>query len=190
MACETADCTFDCKKKMSSGTSGSKQVRETCTSSVLARIAVIHLSVTWFCWQIVDMANVMAHTSCLQHPLHRTDRSGSISQPRPCNSRSRLAFCRHYVRRQSNVHAHSTEAPPKPKVRPGEKKGVARPSTQALPNCPAHEDVAHEDYILCGAGFVEEMRFVAMKLHTKDQSPKEGGKEAAPQPFQKVGCGY
>ena len=35
-------------------------------------------------------------------------------------------------------------------------------------------------------GFVEEMRFVAMKLHTKDQAPKEGGKEAAPQPFQKV----
>ena len=30
------------------------------------------------------------------------------------------------------------------------------------------------------------MRFVAMKLHTKDQAPKEGGKEAAPQPFQKV----
>lgn len=36
------------------------------------------------------------------------------------------------------------------------------------------------------SGFVEEMRFVAMKLHTKGQSPKEGGKEAAPQPFQKV----
>lgn len=35
-------------------------------------------------------------------------------------------------------------------------------------------------------GFVEEMRFVAMKLHTKDQAPKEGGKAAAPQPFQKV----
>ena len=25
-----------------------------------------------------------------------------------------------------------------------------------------------------------------MKLHTKDQAPKEGGKAAAPQPFQKV----
>lgn len=36
------------------------------------------------------------------------------------------------------------------------------------------------------AGFVEEMRFVAMKLHTKDHAPKEGGKEAAPQPFQRV----
>jgi len=34
-------------------------------------------------------------------------------------------------------------------------------------------------------GFVEEMRFVAMRLHTKDQAPKEGGQEAAPQPFQK-----
>ena len=40
--------------------------------------------------------------------------------------------------------------------------------------------------LVCTAGFVEEMRFVAMKLHTKDQAPKEGGKEAAPQPFQKV----
>ena len=36
------------------------------------------------------------------------------------------------------------------------------------------------------AGFVEEMRFVAMKLHTKDQAPKEGGQKAAEQPFQKV----
>lgn len=35
-------------------------------------------------------------------------------------------------------------------------------------------------------GFVEEMRFVAMRLHTKDQAPKEGGQQAAPQPFQKV----
>lgn len=34
-------------------------------------------------------------------------------------------------------------------------------------------------------GFVEEMRFVAMRLHTKDQAPKEGQQEAAPQPFQK-----
>lgn len=29
-------------------------------------------------------------------------------------------------------------------------------------------------------GFVEEMRFVAMKLHTKDQAPKEGGRAADP----------
>ena len=36
------------------------------------------------------------------------------------------------------------------------------------------------------AGFVEEMRFVAMRLHTKDQAPKEGGQKAAEQPFQKV----
>lgn len=41
-----------------------------------------------------------------------------------------------------------------PKTRPGEKKG-----------------------------FVEEMRFVAMKLHTKDQAPKEGGKEASSHPM-------
>ncbi|EIE20258.1 heme oxygenase-like protein [Coccomyxa subellipsoidea C-169] len=31
---------------------------------------------------------------------------------------------------------------------------------------------------LC-AGFVEEMRFVAMKLHTRDQAPKEGQQESA-----------
>ena len=30
------------------------------------------------------------------------------------------------------------------------------------------------------------MRFVAMRLHTKDQAPKEGGQKAAEQPFQKV----
>ena len=91
------------------------------------------------------------------------------------------------------MHAHSTEAPPKPKTRPGEKKGIARPSTQALSwldITSAHRYIAFEDETLCGAGFVEEMRFVAMKLHTKDQSPKEGGKEAAPQPFQKVVCSY
>ena len=36
------------------------------------------------------------------------------------------------------------------------------------------------------SGFVEEMRFVAMKLHTKDQAPKEGGKEASEHPMRKV----
>ncbi len=35
------------------------------------------------------------------------------------------------------------------------------------------------------AGFVEEMRFVAMKLHTREQAPKEG-KQEAPQPITKV----
>ena len=35
------------------------------------------------------------------------------------------------------------------------------------------------------AGFVEEMRFVAMRLHTKDQAPKEGQKPAE-NPWQKV----
>ncbi|KAK9828681.1 hypothetical protein WJX72_001504 [[Myrmecia] bisecta] len=34
-------------------------------------------------------------------------------------------------------------------------------------------------------GFVEEMRFVAMRLHTKDQAPKEGGQKPAEVPFQK-----
>lgn len=35
-----------------------------------------------------------------------------------------------------------------------------------------------------GKGFVEEMRFVAMKLHTKDQA-KEGEKEAQEKPLPK-----
>jgi heme oxygenase len=34
-------------------------------------------------------------------------------------------------------------------------------------------------------GFVEEMRIVAMKLHTKDQAPKEGEQKAAEKPFPK-----
>ena len=40
--------------------------------------------------------------------------------------------------------------------------------------------------VLCVVGFVEEMRIVAMKLHTKDQAPKEGGKEASPKPMSQV----
>lgn len=35
-------------------------------------------------------------------------------------------------------------------------------------------------------GFVEEMRFVAMKLHTKDQAPKEGQKESTEKPLKQV----
>jgi hypothetical protein len=31
-------------------------------------------------------------------------------------------------------------------------------------------------------GFINEMRKVAMKLHTKEQAPKEGGKAAPAQP--------
>eukprot|EP00959_Pyramimonas_sp_CCMP1952_P299223 6258638-Pyramimonas_sp.AAC.1 len=37
-------------------------------------------------------------------------------------------------------------------------------------------------------GFVEEMRFVAMKLHTKEQAPKEGEAKPAPQPMKQVIC--
>jgi hypothetical protein len=40
--------------------------------------------------------------------------------------------------------------------------------------------------IYIAAGFVEEMRIVAMKLHTKDQAPKEGEQKAAEKPFPKV----
>lgn len=32
------------------------------------------------------------------------------------------------------------------------------------------------------AGFINEMRMVAMKLHTKEQAPKEGQAQAAPKP--------
>jgi heme oxygenase len=32
------------------------------------------------------------------------------------------------------------------------------------------------------AGFINEMRMVAMKLHTKEQAPKEGGIESPPKP--------
>ena len=59
--------------------------------------------------------------------------------------------------------------------------------------------VAHECYGLgegnfrfifesppCLAGFVEEMRIVAMKLHTREQAPKEGEKEAKEQAEQSV----
>ena len=38
----------------------------------------------------------------------------------------------------------------------------------------------------CLAGFVEEMRIVAMKLHTREQAPKEGEKEAKEQAEQSV----
>ena len=34
------------------------------------------------------------------------------------------------------------------------------------------------------------MRFVAMKLHTKDQAPKEGGKEASQHPMREVGLWF
>ena len=43
----------------------------------------------------------------------------------------------------------------------------------------------HQIYVV-PSGFVEEMRFVAMKLHTKDQAPKEGGKEASKHPMREV----
>ncbi|PNH11075.1 Heme oxygenase 3, chloroplastic, partial [Tetrabaena socialis] len=40
-------------------------------------------------------------------------------------------------------------------------------------------------------GFIAEMRKVAMKLHTKDQSPKEGGKDAPkPGPWTPTRTGY
>lgn len=48
----------------------------------------------------------------------------------------------------------------------------------------AAEEKSKKRYPGEGKGFVEEMRFVAMKLHTKDQS-KEGEKEAQEKPLPK-----
>lgn len=48
----------------------------------------------------------------------------------------------------------------------------------------AAEEKSNKRYPGEGKGFVEEMRFVAMKLHTKDQS-KEGEKEAQEKPLPK-----
>nr|UDH74131.1 heme oxygenase 1 [Eschenbachia blinii] len=48
----------------------------------------------------------------------------------------------------------------------------------------AAEEMSKKRYPGEGKGFVEEMRFVAMKLHTKDQS-KEGEKEAQEKPLPK-----
>jgi len=52
------------------------------------------------------------------------------------------------------VRAHGTAEETTRRMRPGEKKG-----------------------------FVEEMRFVAMRLHTKEQAPKEGQAKPAPNPM-------
>ena len=116
-----------------------------------------------------------------------------------CSSNRCLRFrpalnCRHRPAcRLAPICAHaSVESMPR-KPRPGEKKGVPRmlPSvrscvlqTAQLPWLPAVPIVMLAQYV--HAGFVEEMRFVAMRLHTKDQAPKEGGQKAAEQPFQKV----
>ena len=88
----------------------------------------------------------------------------------------------------------STAAPAlEQKSRPGEKKGI-------LGCTPYYVILDHPSHVLpsgfvlltschggrkvslteaCPPGFVEEMRFVAMRLHTKDQAPKEGQRESA-----------
>ena len=77
---------------------------------------------------------------------------------------------------------------------------VSRENIQAAQYaCSDAYPVAHECYGLregdvritlesppCLAGFVEEMRIVAMKLHTREQAPKEGEKEAKEQAEQSV----
>ena len=137
------------------------------------------------------MANALLPTPCASHPLHRTSRNGLVNSV-PCRARSHVAFGRSRIRPASRVQAHSTEAPAKPKARPGEKKGACdfvrtrQACLQQLTGMCLMQQMQYISHTRMPAGFVEEMRFVAMKLHTKDQAPKEGGKEAAPQPFQKV----
>jgi len=98
------------------------------------------------------------------------------------------------VQRIARAHAASsaTEAAPK---RPGEKKGDGSLQPAYLTLLVTTETVILKTSICLGclkvlqailAGFVEEMRFVAMKLHTKDQAPKEGGKEASQHPMKQV----
>lgn len=131
------------------------------------------------------MANSLLSGRCLpsevrsftgfRHPLHAHT---SLTR-RSCKP------LRQQIDRSTKVQAHATEAPAKSKVRPGEKKGAHKPRVFQLGSASSFVS-ANVNAGNQTAGFVEEMRFVAMKLHTKDQAPKEGGKAASPQPFQKV----
>lgn len=83
----------------------------------------------------------------------------------------------------------------KKRMRPGERKGKCNcivSEREPLVNNTVDNDkpCMWARQLMCRlacAGFVEEMRIVAMKLHTKDQAPKEGEQAAAPKPFPKVG---
>jgi hypothetical protein len=73
--------------------------------------------------------------------------------------------------------------------RPGERKGEYSLSPPRIQSADIHPQIHGSKHVKCGpAGFVEEMRIVAMKLHTKDQAPKEGEQKAAEKPFPKVSC--
>ena len=135
------------------------------------------------------MANSLLSGNCLPVELRSSTvnrqalRAHALPTRRACRPLKRL------VDRSTKVQAHATEAPTKSKVRPGEKKGsvVCWARFVAFTVFEIGLNSATPDLpVAKTTGFVEEMRFVAMKLHTKDQAPKEGGKEAAPQPFQKV----
>ena len=90
---------------------------------------------------------------------------------------------------QSKPRTHAAraavqEAPPKDKARPGEKKGQ-RPPRQC--QAEAGKSAQPLPYSHCiYAGFVEEMRFAAMKLHTREQAPKEGSRPETENPTPKV----
>lgn len=63
------------------------------------------------------------------------------------------------------------------------KKKVA-PVVAVVPAAMSQEVKSEKRYPGEGNGFVEEMRFVAMKFHTKDQA-KEGEKETQEKPLNK-----
>ena len=63
------------------------------------------------------------------------------------------------------------------------------PRPAAAPRCAAVRVLAHGAVgatELKKQGFIGEMRAVAMKLHTRDQAPKEGGQAASPKPMPTV----
>ncbi|KAM0000741.1 putative Heme oxygenase (biliverdin-producing) [Helianthus debilis subsp. tardiflorus] len=61
---------------------------------------------------------------------------------------------------------------------------IKKPVAATAETAAAAEEKGKKRYPGEGKGFVEEMRFVAMKLHTKDQA-KEGEKEAQEKPLPK-----
>ena len=72
------------------------------------------------------------------------------------------------------------------KPRPGEKKGGLPKDLYLWKTVGGLDLFCMLSQAWMRAGFVEEMRFVAMKLHTRDQAPKEGQKEAAEKAWKEV----
>ncbi len=81
---------------------------------------------------------------------------------------------------------------------PGHGRPTPRPHAPCRPSRPAPSRPASADPTdrptnnrptnnRLNAGFINEMRRVAMKLHTKDQAPKEGGVEVPKEEKKAVG---